>query len=291
MDRAVLAAFLGVVVLGGVNGVGIAILNREIDPLWGATLRFALASLLLFALVAVRRIPLPRDAALAGTVAYGLLYFALGFGLIHWALVWAPPGMTQVVLAVVPLLAFLLAAAHGVERFRWRGLFGALLALSGVVVVFGDRLGGSLSSVVLLAIGGGALAIAEGTVVVKRFPGGHPVSANAVAMGVGAVLLLAASILAGEAWTLPQRAEIWGALAYLASIGSVVVFVLFLFLVSRWTASATSYVWPLLPLVAVPVSALVLRERVTPLLLLGGALVVLGVYVGAFAGFYRSVAR
>jgi drug/metabolite transporter (DMT)-like permease len=66
-------------------------------------------------------------------------------------------------------------------------------------------------------------------------------------------------------------------------IGSVVVFVLYLRVVERWTASATSYVWPLLPLVAVPFSAAMTGEPISPQLVLGGAVVVLGVYLGAFA--------
>lgn len=291
MDQATLLAFVGVVVFGGVNGVGIAILNADVAPLWGAALRFGAAATLLFAIVVVRRILLPRGPALVGSLAYGVLYFGLGFGLIHWALVEAPPGMSQVVLAVVPLLALLLAVAHRIERFQLQGLAGSVLALAGVMVVFGERLGSALPVVVVLAILAGAVAIAEGTVAVKRFPRSHPVAGNAIAMAVGAALHLGASVLLGERWLLPAEAVSWLSLAYLVVIGSVVVFVLFLYVVGRWTASATSYVWPLLPLVAVPVSAVLLDERVTPLLLAGGALVVFGVYIGAFAPPIARLAR
>lgn len=291
MDRATLAAFAGVVLLGGVNGVSISVTNEEVAPIWGAALRFGAAALLLLGLVALRRIRLPRGPALVGSVSYGLLYFGIGFGLIHWALVTAPPGLTQVILAVVPLAALLLAVAHRVERFRWQGIAGALLALAGVMLVFGDRIGGAASLVPLLAVLGGAIGIAEGSVAVKRFPGSHPVAGNAVAMGVGAGLLLAVSLLAGEPRLLPDTPRAWLALSYLVVVGSVVVFVLFLYVIARWTASATSYVWPLLPLVAIPFSALVTGERLTPLLLAGGLLVVSGVYVGAFAPPIRRPAR
>ena len=283
MERSTIVAFVGVVVLGGVNGVSISITNQEVPPLWGATLRFGAAALLLFGLTAARQIDLPRGPALVGSLLYGLLYFGVGFGLIHWALVDAPPGLTQVILAVVPLAALLLAVAHRVERFRWQGIGGAVLALAGVVVVFGDPIGGAVPIPSLLAVLGGAVAIAEGSVAVKRFPGSHPVAGNAVAMAVGAGLILVVSLLAGEPPLVPDTIRAWAALTYLVVVGSVVVFVLFLYVIARWTASATSYVWPLLPLVAVPFSALVLAEPVTPLLLAGGLLVVAGVYLGAFA--------
>lgn len=288
MDRATLLAFVGVVVFGGLNGVGVAIVNEEIAPLWGAALRFGSASVVLFAITAARRIGVPRGSALAGSLAYGVLYFGIGFGLIHWALVDAPPGMTQVILAVVPLAALLLAVAHRTEPLRWQGLAGALLAVVGVAFVFGERLGTALPAVILVAILGGALGIAYGTVVAKRLPGSHPVPGTAIAMGIGAVLLAGASIVLGEPWTPLETAGAWLWFAYLVVIGSVVVFVLFLYVVGRWTASATSYVWPLLPLVAIPFSAVVTREPVTPRLLLGGAFVLVGVYLGAFAPLLRD---
>jgi drug/metabolite transporter (DMT)-like permease len=250
---------------------------------WGAVLRFGTAAAILFGVVALRRLPLPRGRALVGSVAYGLLYFGVGFGLIHWALVDAPAGMTQVVLAVVPLLALLLAVVHRIERLRWRSLAGAVLAVVGVGLVFEERLTGTVPTAALLAILGGAIAIAEGTVVVKRFPGGHPVAGSAVGMAVGAALLAATSAGIGEPWTGPVSTGGWLWFGYLVLIGSVVVFVLYLRVVERWTASATSYVWPLLPLVAVPFSAAMTGEPISSQLVLGGAVVVLGVYLGAFA--------
>jgi drug/metabolite transporter (DMT)-like permease len=118
---------------------------------------------------------------------------------------------------------------------------------------------------------------------VKRFPRSDPIAGNAIAMAVAALLLLGVSLVAAEPWSLPGSASAWSALIYLATVGSVAVFVLFLYVVARWTASATSYMWPVLPLVAVPFSALITGESVTPLLLVGGALVGAGVYVGAVA--------
>lgn len=290
MDRATLLAFAGVILFGGLNGVGVSIVNEELDPLWGAGFRFGSAALFLGAIAVLRRVPFPRGSALAGSVIYGALYFGGGFGLIHWALVDATPGMTQIVLAIVPLLALLFAVAHGVERFGWRGVLGAVLAVCGVAIVFGDRLGSDLPVGPMVAIVIGAAAIAEGTVVVKRLPGSHPVAGNAIAMAVGVALILLGSLAIGERWTLPTTAATWVWMLYLVVVGSVVVFVLFLYVVERWTASASSYVWPLLPLVAVPFSALVVGEPITPLLIVGGAFVILGVYVGAFAPATRRTA-
>jgi drug/metabolite transporter (DMT)-like permease len=64
--------------------------------------------------------------------------------------------------------------------------------------------------------------------------------------------------------------------------GSVVMFALFVFTLQRWTASAVSYVTLLMPLVTVALAAVLTQERITPSFVLGGAVILAGVYVGAF---------
>jgi drug/metabolite transporter (DMT)-like permease len=104
---------------------------------------------------------------------------------------------------------------------------------------------------------------------------------NAVAMTAGAAVLIAGSVLAGESLVVPQRAATWIALGYLVVVGSAVVFVLFLFVLRHWAASRTAYVYVLVPFVTVALSAWLDDESVGAGLVLGGLLVVTGVYVGA----------
>jgi drug/metabolite transporter (DMT)-like permease len=61
------------------------------------------------------------------------------------------------------------------------------------------------------------------------------------------------------------------------------MFMFFLYVIERWTASATSYTLLLMPLVTAVAAALALSEPITVALVAGGTLVVAGVYVGAFA--------
>ena len=282
-NRLVLLAFVGIVAMGGFNGVAIRFSNRELAPFWGAALRFGIAAAVLFGIVAWRRIPLPRGRALVGSLLYGLLGFGAVFGLVYWALLEAPAGFAQVILALAPLLTLLLAVGQGLERFRWQSLAGALLAILGIATIFADRLGSGVPIASMLAIVGAAACMAETNVVVKRFPKCHPAANNAIAMGIGAATLVALSLLAGESRALPTAAATWTAVAYISLVGSVGVFSLFLYVISRWTASATSYVMLLMPLVAVAASAALAGEAITPAFLLGGAIVLAGVYVGAFA--------
>jgi drug/metabolite transporter (DMT)-like permease len=279
-DRLALSAFTGAVVIGGSNFVAIRFSNRELDPLWGAGLRFALAAAVFGLLFAGLRLRLPRGRDLALVAIYGLLTIGGTYGCLYWALQEVPAGIAAVVLAVGPLLTLLLAVAHGMERLHRRALSGALVALAGSVVIFFQP--GSISfgwgSFALLGIA--ALCASEAVVVSRRARGQHPVAMNFVGMSVGSVVLLALAWAAGDRLVLPSEGETQLALLYLVA-ATVGLFLLVLFVVQRWTASATSYTFVLMPVVAVAVGALVAGEAITATTVVGGAIVCGGVYVGA----------
>lgn len=280
-DAKTLGAFALIVVLAGINFLAVRVSNQDLAPFWGAALRFGLASSLFFAYAAIARVPFPRGRALVGSLLYGVLSFGLAYALLYWALVDVGPGLASVLMALVPLLTFGLASAQGVERFQMRGLAGALLALAGIALIFRERVQVDAPVLALLAVVGAAAAAAETNVILKRMPRPHPVASNAIAMLTGALLLLAASAAYGEPWRVPTEGGTLLAVGYLATLGSMVVFLLYLYVLARWTPSATSYQFVLSPLVAVPLGALLAGESVTWGFVAGGALVLAGVYVGA----------
>jgi drug/metabolite transporter (DMT)-like permease len=281
-DRLTVAAFIGVAIIGGGNAIAVKQSVVELAPFWAAALRFVLAGLLLSALVLLTRRPRPAGLSLAGAVAYGAIGFGGSFGLIYPALREVPAGTAMVLLALVPLWTFGLAIAQRQERFQLQGLIGALIAVGGVAIVFADQLSADVPLVPLLMVVGGTAFIAESSIILKWIPRSDPFSTNAVAMLAAAAILLTLSMAAGEARAMPTQADTWVAVGYLVVLGSIVLFGLYLFALRRWTASAVSYVTLLMPLVAVPVAALLLGETITLSFLLGAAGVLVGVYVGAF---------
>jgi drug/metabolite transporter (DMT)-like permease len=94
-EQVALAAFVSYSLLAGGNAVCIRFSNRELAPLWGAGLRFALAAALLLLVMAVLRLPIPRGRALAGAVLYGALTFAGAFALAYYALVGCTQGSAR----------------------------------------------------------------------------------------------------------------------------------------------------------------------------------------------------
>jgi drug/metabolite transporter (DMT)-like permease len=290
-ERVTLAAFITGSVLAGGNAVGVRFSNRELEPLWGAGLRFTLAAALLLALMAALKLTLPRGRALTGALLYGALNFGGAFALAYYALVQLHAGFGQILLALVPLATLLLAVLQREERLRRWAVVGGLLALAGVALMSRAPVRDSVPLLSVLAALGSAFCFAEAAVLVRRFPRVHPVTMNAVGMATGAVLLLIGSLLVGEPISLPEQTETWVALAYLIVAGSVLVFVLYLVVLRQWSASRAAYTFVLIPIVTVALSTWLDDEPIGTGLLLGGLLVLAGVYVGALRAPNGSHAR
>lgn len=282
-ERLTLIAFIVSTILGGNNAIAVRFSNVELPPFFGASVRFAIASLILFLIVLALRLPLPNGRSLAGALVFGALQFGISYALIYWSLLEVPAGLFQVILALVPLLTFLLAIAHRQETFQWRVLTGGLLAVIGIGIIFSDRLIDQVPLPSLLAAVLAAACIAESIVLFKTFPKTHPITTNALAMAMGAAILFVTSGLARETPLFPSLPATWAALLYLIFFGSVGTFVLALYVLSRWTASATSYSLVLMPIVTVLFASWLADETVTVALLVGGLFVLSGVYVGALA--------
>jgi drug/metabolite transporter (DMT)-like permease len=281
LERLILVAFLAEATLAGGNAVGVKFSNKELDPLWGAGLRFVLAALLLGTVAIALRLPFPRGLAAWSALVYGAINFGAAFGLAYYALVEIHAGFGQILLATVPLITLLLAVAERQERLSAAAAVGAVVALAGVVVMSRAPLEEGLPPRFLLAAFGSAVCFAQAAILVRRLPPVHPVTMNAVGMGVGAVVLVALSFVDGESIELPQRSETWLAIGYLVVVGSGVVFVLYVLVLRFWSASRTAFGFVITPIVTVLVSAWLLDEPVGWGLVIGGALVIAGVYVGA----------
>ena len=257
-----LTAFVTYAVLAGGKAVGVRFSNRELAPLWGAGLRFALAAALLVAVMVVLRPAFPRGRALTGALLDGLFNFAGLFGLTYYGLIHVHAGLGQILLALVPLATLLLAVLWRPERLGAAAVIGSLLALAGIAVISYSPLQESVPLLSVLAVVGGAICFAQALVLVRRFPPVHPVTMNAIGMTTGAALLLTAALVADEPVVLPHRPETWAAMAYLVVIGSVVVFLLYLVVLRYWAASR-------------------ITSGSASGLALGGLLILGGVYVGA----------
>jgi drug/metabolite transporter (DMT)-like permease len=280
-ERNVLAAFALFILSAGGASVAIRITYNELAPFWAGASRFLIGSLIFWLIIAFRKMPIPKGRALWGAVIFGALTVGGAFLLVGWALVVVPASLYQILMAIVPLLTLFLSAFHGVESITRRGIIGGILAVIGVAVTVGGSSNVSISLPHIGAIILAAAFMAEGGVLIKKFPPNPPVMTNAIAMTTGAVILSFASLLSGEKWTLPTQTDTITAFVYLVLIVTMLTFLLYMFVLGKWTASGTSYGFVIIPLVTMVIAATIADEKITANFLLGAVLVLAGVLIGA----------
>ena len=133
-------AFAACSAIWGSTFLVISIGNDALAPVWAATLRLALAALLLGGVTLARRQALPRGAALRAALGYGVAQFGVNLPLLYWGEKVVPSGLSAVVYATIPLSSALITRAFRMERLTPAKVAGA-------VVAFGRRRGAVLVDV------------------------------------------------------------------------------------------------------------------------------------------------
>jgi drug/metabolite transporter (DMT)-like permease len=280
LNRSVAAAFMLIVFFTGFNAIAVKSSESELPPFFGAALRFGIAALILLVIMMIFRLPFPRGKSLAGAILFGVLGCGISRALLYYALAQLPAGISMVLLGLVPLLTCLLACLQKQEVFRWKSLTGSVLAMGGIVLIFKNHVQTNLPVLPLLAVIGAAACYAEAIVIIKAFPQSHPLTTNAVALTSGSLLLSIFSALWKETPTLAIQASSWESLIYLILFGTLLTFVLTIYVINHWTASASSYQFVLFPIITLVLGARMNNEVLNAALLVGGLMVLSGVYIG-----------
>jgi len=271
--------FVACALIWGSTFLAIRLGNEATPPVWAATIRLALASVLLFLIAAIFRMPIPRGRALRGAALWGLFNLGVNLSLLYLGEQTVPSGISAVLFATVPLTTALLAAAFGVEPLVLGKLVAALIAIGGVAVIFAGELGVSVPFTGLLTVFCAASAAALANVLLKREPKQQVIPLNAVGTAVGAVVCLAASVALGEPHAIPTTAAAWLPILYLTVAGSLGAFVLFTWLVTHWSVSNASLLGVTVPIIAVILGGLVKGEQPAPLTYLGAAIVISAILI------------
>ena len=271
--------FVACALIWGTTFLAIRLGNEATPPVWAATIRLGLASVLLFGIAAAFKMPLPRGRALRGAALWGLFNLGVNMSLLYIGETTVPSGISAVLFATVPLTTALLAAALGVETLVTRKLIAAIVAIGGVAVIFAGELGVSVPFAGLLTVFCAASAAALANVLLKRAPKQQVIPLNAIGTAVGAAVCLVVSTALGESHAIPATAAAWIPILYLTIAGSLGAFVLFTWLVTHWSVSNASLLGATVPIIAVILGGLVKGERPAALTYVGAAVVISAILI------------
>ncbi|GAC1661276.1 MAG: drug/metabolite exporter YedA [Candidatus Acidiferrum sp.] len=282
---AVVFAFLATYLIWGSTYLAIRYAIETIPPLFTAAMRHLFAGLILLGWCLAKRLR-PTREQLRASFVIAVFFFLIAHGLLHWAEVRVPSGLTSLLIATEPIFVFVLTALAA-RQWRWNAtlLTGVLLGLAGVMILMART---SLTSsagmlVSSLAILISALSWSAGIVYSRRSKlSGHPLLLSALSLLWGFALLSCAGTIVGEWRGFSFRGisrSSWLALAYLSVFGSLVAYAAYNWLLEYFSPTLVAAHTYVNPVVAVLLGWLFAKEAVTWNVAISAVMVIVAVFL------------
>ena len=280
--------YLLTVLIWGSTWFAIRFQLGSVDPSLSLVYRFGLAACLLLLWCVVRRVSLRFTAKEhLAMAAQGLCLFSVNYLLFYWCTGLITSGLVAIIFSTVIVMNIINGAIFLNKPVQGIVLFGALVGLLGITLVFWHEIEASqavseqASAKVLKGLGIGLVATffaSLGNILSARNQSHKlPVlQTNAFGMAYGALLMVAYAALSGVPLAFDWSYAYVGSLLYLSIFGSIIAFGAYLTLVGRIGADRAAYATVLFPLVALVISSVYESFQWTPLALAGVALVLVG---------------
>jgi drug/metabolite transporter (DMT)-like permease len=275
-----LTALWTVYLVWGSTYLAIRVMVETVPPLLGAGARFTVAGAAMVAVLSVRRRVRPTRAELLSALAVGILLPGAN-AVISVAEQEVPSALAALLVASIPLWVILLRRAAG-EPVPAAGFWAVLVGFAGVALLLrpGEQ-SGDATVLGLAACVGAAAMWATGSFASPRLQlPRDPLVSTGWQMLLGGLVCVAAGLVLGEApevdfATFSTRSVV--ALGYLVVFGSWVAFTAYAWLLQNAPISKVSTYAYVNPVVAIVLGWLILDEVITPVTLVGAAIIVVSV--------------
>jgi drug/metabolite transporter (DMT)-like permease len=242
------------------------------------------ACLVLWAVVWVRRLPVPRGWRIWGAfLVMGLLNNVIPFSLMTWGQLHIETGLTSILNAATAIFGVLVAAlVFADERLTARKLVGVGLGFLGVSVAIGveNLVNFDLRSLAQLAVLGGTLSYAlAGSWARKTMSGLSPQVAAAGMLTGSSLIMLPAAIWLEGAPSLALEPRTIAAIAYYAIAATALAYLLYYNVLALAGSGNLLLCTLLIAPVAIVLGAVVLGEELHAQAYLGFALLALGLII------------
>ena len=236
-------------------------------------LRFGIAALMMAVILLARREKIPRGKILLQLIGMGALgYVGQSFSYLT-AIQYASAGLVALLLYLYPMFVFVLSVVILRERITWIKVAALVLALTGTALTV-DPAGGQLQGI-LLAICAAliySVYIIVGTNVMKHVSAVQ--SSLVIFASAGAVY---GTLMAVNGIHLPASGSGWLGIAGIVLIATVIPVVTFLAGLERIGPTNAAMLSTLEPVVTVLLATWIFDERLNPIVMFGGTLILFAV--------------
>lgn len=278
----VAAAFILLGLIWGTSFAWIKIAVDEIPPATLVAYRMSLGAVGMLAVLPFLGVTLPRTLReWIPLLVLGAINTALPIFLISWGELFIDSGTAGVLNSLVPIFSVVIAGLIlQTEPATPMRFIGVTLGFIGAALLAGRELelrGDAAGLIGAIAVVAAALSYALGASYAR-----HRIQAtNRYVVAAGALVFAAiymwALALTTDGLVVPAQPDTLLAVAWLGLLGSFIAYVLYFFLIERLGATVATMVTYLFPLVAVTVGVTMLNEPFDVRLLVGTALIVLGI--------------
>ena len=264
----------------GTTWIFIKIGLDDLPPLTFAAVRFTLAILILFAVIRLQKIPLPKTGKEWRLIALtGVLQFSVNYSMVFWSEQYITSGLAAVLQAMITVFGLILAWIFlPNERITKLKIFAVLIGIVGVAVIFYDQLKVQSLMAFLGCVGivVGSYAAAQASILIKSKGGAmHPAALVFGQMICGLPLIVIYSLtIEGNPLTFHWTWRAVICILYLTVLGTIAAFWLYYWLLSRIESTKAMMISLVTPLIAVVIGAVTIGETLPPQTGLGGSLII-----------------
>jgi drug/metabolite transporter (DMT)-like permease len=230
----------------------------------------------------------PRKKEWIAILVLSFLNFVLSNGLSTWGVQYISAGLGSIMGAIFPLWLVVIGLFSVKEKIPAKAIIGLLLGFGGVCIIFYDHLRDFSNvdfrfGIILSMIATWTWAF--GTIYTKKqaanfnpyFSLGLQMLISGIALSFLTQVVNIPNVKAISYFEIPWQS--WAAIAYLIIFGSVLAFVAYLYALQNLPTEQASVYAYINPIVAVLLGWLILNEKLTIYITIGGAVTLLGVYL------------
>lgn len=264
----------------GTTWIFIKIGLDDLPPMAFAAARFIFAVIILFAVIRLQKIPLPKTAAEWRLIALtGVLQFSINYSMVFWSEQHITSGLAAVLQAMITVFGLVLAWIFlPDERITKLKVFAVALGMIGVAVIFIDQLKVQSLMAFLGCVGVviGSYAAAQASILIKAKGGAlHPAPLlfGQMICGLPAVIIYSL-IVEGDPSSYHWSWKAIICVLYLTIFGTIAAFWLYYWLLGKVESTKAMMISLVTPLIAVVIGAVTIGETLPPQTGLGGLLII-----------------